>query len=68
VWTRPRLQRLLRAFFTLSMASLPASLASPTALCTAPFSWSTLPLVSSFLLPVTRPANPSLYLLHLSRP
>ena len=62
---------LMGAFFKLSTASLPASLASATALCTAPFTWSTLPLVSSFLLPVTRPANSlnfrPLYLLHLSR-
>src|ERR1700674_3269046 len=39
------------------MASLPASLASPARLRTAPFAWSTLPSVSSFLLPVTCPAT-----------
>jgi hypothetical protein len=47
---------LLGAFFTASMAFLPASFASPAASRTAPFTWSTLPSVSSFLLPVTCPA------------
>ena len=46
-FTRPRLQCLLGAFFTLSMASLPASLASPAILRAAPFTWSALPSVSS---------------------
>jgi len=46
-----RLNRLLGAFFTLSIASLAASFASPSLLRTTPFAWSALPSVSSFLSP-----------------
>lgn len=57
VLRRARLQCLPDAFRRPPMAWLAASFAWPRALCAAPFSRSSLPSVSSFLLPIACPTS-----------